>query len=435
MTGTPEIASGPGSPDAASESAEWLPRSPETAGADGFSDDDRRAMARALELAARGLNTTHPNPRVGCVISRGGRIIGEGWHERAGEAHAEVVALRAVRDGAAGATAYVTLEPCSHHGRTPPCADALIEAGVSRVVFAMQDPDPRVSGRGAERLRRAGIRVESGLYQREAAELNAGYVLRMTAGRPWVRVKLAASLDGRTALASGASRWITGEEARADVQHWRARSSAVLTGIGTVLADDPRLDVRLPGEGLRQPIRVVLDSGLRTPPGARLFSVSGEVWIFTSSQDAERRRALEARGARVERIERIARRAEHTGQRAEQAKRLERADRAAVCDGDDQLDLRAVMKALADAQINEVHVEAGATLAGELIHERLVDEVLLYMAPVLLGPQARPLVDLPMLEDLSMASRFDLIETQQIGADLRIRLRPRHEAGSDRGAG
>ncbi len=375
---------------------------------DRLAERDRRAMSRALALAARGLDSTHPNPRVGCVIVQGDRTVGEGWHEWAGEAHAEVAALRAAGAEAAGATAYVTLEPCSHHGRTPPCADALIEARVSRVVFAMHDPDPRVSGRGAERLRRAGIRAECGLMGREAAELNAGYVRRLTAGRPWVRVKLALSLDGRTALASGASKWITGEDARRDVQRWRARSSALMTGINTVLADDPRLDVRIDAARMRQPVRVVLDSALRTPPSARLFGGGGEVWIFTGSADAARRGALAARGARIEQVERA----------------------AGIGGGTPRLDLRRVLERLAEAQINEVHVEAGATLAGELIRAQLADELLLYVAPVLFGPQARPLVELPALEDLQSAARFDMVEVQPVGADLRIRLRPARPASA-----
>ncbi len=387
----------------------------EAASQTSFSERDRRAMSRALELAAHGLETTHPNPRVGCLIVRGDRTVGEGWHEWAGEAHAEIAALRAAGPASAGATAYVTLEPCSHHGRTPPCADALIEAGLSRVVFAMQDPDPRVRGRGAERLRSANIRVECGLMEQEATELNAGYVRRLTTGRPWVRVKLAMSIDGRTALANGASRWITGEEARRDVQRWRARSSAVLTGIGTVLADDPRLDVRFESTSggaptapvrLRQPVRVVLDSDLRTPPSARLFESGGAVWIFTAVEDAARRGALEARGARVERIERI-----------ERIERVERGEGG-------RLDLRRVLARLAEAQINEVHVEAGATLAGELIRAQLADELLIYVAPILLGPQARPLVELPELSDLQGAPRFDIVEVRRIGADCSVRLRP-----------
>src|SRR6267378_4375155 len=241
-----------------------------------FSDYDRLAMQRALSLAARGLASTDPNPRVGCVIAQGTQTVAEGWHARAGEAHAEVVALQAAGQQAAGATVYVTFEPCCHHGRTPPCVEALTQAGVARVVYAATDPNPQVNGRGAEALRAAGITVEAGLLEREALELNCGFVKRMQQGRPWVRLKLAMSLDGRSALAGGASRWISGEAARADVQRWRARSSAILTGIGTVLADDPQLDLRLPaaasGHGPRQPLRVVLDRHLRTPPGARLFT-------------------------------------------------------------------------------------------------------------------------------------------------------------------
>ena len=370
-----------------------------------FSEADRRAMRRALELAERGLATTHPNPRVGCVLTKEGRTIAEGWHERAGEPHAEIMALRAAGPEAAGATAYVTLEPCSHQGRTPPCVEALIAARVKRVVFAIQDPDPRVDGRGAKQLRAAGIEVDCGLLLREAAELNAGFIKRAVHGRPWVRVKLAMSLDGRTALANGASQWITGEAAREDVQHWRARSSAVLTGIGTLLADDPRLSVRLPLARPRPPLRVVLDGELRTPPGARLFETPGEVWIFAASgADPARRSALEARGVRVE----IApREAAHESP-------------ATV-----RLDLGKVLARLAEVQMNEVHVEAGHTLAGALIRQRLADELLIYVAPVLLGPQGRPLVDLPPIEALHDAPRFEMLESAGIGSDLRVRLRPR----------
>ncbi|HTW37401.1 MAG TPA: bifunctional diaminohydroxyphosphoribosylaminopyrimidine deaminase/5-amino-6-(5-phosphoribosylamino)uracil reductase RibD [Steroidobacteraceae bacterium] len=376
-----------------------------------FSARDRAAMSRALELAARGLNTTHPNPRVGCVIVEGDRTVGEGWHERPGEPHAEIMALRAAGARAAGGTAYVTLEPCCHFGRTPPCADALIEARLGRVVFALEDPNPDVRGKGAERLRAAGIAVESGLMQHEAAELNAGFIKRMTEGRPWLRVKLAMSLDGRTALANGKSQWITGEAARADVQVFRARSSALLTGVGTVLADDPRLDVRLEAARARQPLRVVLDWGLRTPARARLFESAGEVWIFTASADAARRAMLEARGARIECLEEDAARAAGPAP-----------GRDATGDTG-RLDLHRVLGRLAQAEVNEVQVEAGATLAGELIRRHLADELLVYVAPVLLGPQARPLVELPRLEALGGAPRFELIESQPVGADLRMRLR------------
>jgi diaminohydroxyphosphoribosylaminopyrimidine deaminase/5-amino-6-(5-phosphoribosylamino)uracil reductase len=370
---------------------------------EGFDAQDRQAMRRALELAERGALSTHPNPRVGCVIVHEGLTVGEGWHEWAGEAHAEIAALRAAGTRAAGATVYVTLEPCSHHGRTPPCADALIAARVARVVFAVEDPNPRVSGRGALQLRAAGIVVESGLMQREAVELNAGFFMRMRHGRPWVRVKLAMSLDGRTALANGRSQWLTGEAAREDVQHWRARSSAVLTGIGTVLADDPQLTVRLPAARPRPPLRVVLDSELRLSPAARLFAGDGAVWVFTTSRDAGRRASLEASGARIEPLE------------------IE----DGVAGAAHGVPLRAVLARLAQAQINEVQVEAGATLGGALLREQLVDEMLLYIAPLVLGPQARPLLALPELTELAASPRFELLESRPIGADLRLRLRPR----------
>jgi diaminohydroxyphosphoribosylaminopyrimidine deaminase/5-amino-6-(5-phosphoribosylamino)uracil reductase len=373
-----------------------------------FSDFDRFAMQRALTLAARGLETTDPNPRVGCVIAQRGRISGEGWHERAGEAHAEVAALRAAGSQAAGATVYVTLEPCSHHGRTPPCTEALIAARVARVVYAIADPNPLVNGRGAALLRAAGITVEAGLLHEEARELNAGFIKRMQHGRPVVRVKLAMSLDGRTALANGASRWITGEAAREDVQHWRARSSVVLTGIGTVLADDPRLDLRLPAGAAagsrRQPLRVVLDGRLRTPAAARLFASGGEVLILTAlaTPDDARAASLTERGARIESLPAVA----------------------------DRLVLTAVLERLGELEANEVLVEAGATLAGALLRESLVDELLVYVAPVLLGPAARALVDLPQLRELTDAPAFSLIDMQQLGEDARLRLRPRALTGA-----
>jgi diaminohydroxyphosphoribosylaminopyrimidine deaminase/5-amino-6-(5-phosphoribosylamino)uracil reductase len=371
-----------------------------------FSDFDRFAMQRALTLAARGLETTDPNPRVGCVLAQRGRIVAEGWHERAGEAHAEAAALRAAGGQASGASVYVTLEPCSHHGRTPPCAEALIAARVARVVYAIADPNPLVNGRGAAALRAAGITVEAGLLGEEARELNAGFIRRMQHGRPLVRVKLAMSLDGRTALANGASHWVTGDAARQDVQHWRARSSVILTGIGTVLADDPRLDVRLAdeagGRGRRQPLRVVLDARLRTPSGARLLSTGGEVLILTalSTADDARAASLTERGARVESLPAVG----------------------------DRLVLSAVIERLAELEANEVLVEAGATLAGELLREQLADELLLYIAPKLLGPAARALVELPPLRELADAPAFTLIDMQQLGEDVRLRLRPRAAA-------
>ena len=368
-----------------------------------FSDFDRFAMQRALALAACGLESTDPNPRVGCVIAQRGRIVGEGWHERAGEAHAEIAALHAAGGAAAGAAVYVTLEPCSHHGRTPPCTEALIAARVARVVYAAADPNPLVNGRGAEALRAAGIAVEAGLMEQEAAELNAGFFKRMQQGRPLVRVKLAMSLDGRTALANGESRWITGEAARNDVQRWRARSSAVLTGVGTVLADDPRLDVRLPdetpGRARRQPLRVVLDTRLRTPLASRLLQTGGEVLILTgvAAPDDARAVSLAAHGARLE----------------------------SLPTADGRLALPAVLDRLGELELNEVLVEAGATLAGELLRQWLIDELLLYVGPRLLGPDGRALVTLPKLAGLAAAPAFAFFEMQQVGEDLRLRLRPR----------
>jgi diaminohydroxyphosphoribosylaminopyrimidine deaminase/5-amino-6-(5-phosphoribosylamino)uracil reductase len=401
-----------------------------------FTDFDRRAMARALELAERGAETTHPNPRVGCVIARGEQIVAEGWHERAGGPHAEVAALRALAThaatsassvspggttaatiatasspavassaiatgsfpAAAGSTAYVTLEPCSHHGRTPPCTEALIAARVARVVFAIEDPNPQVAGRGAAALRAAGIEVASGLMAAEAEELNAGFLMRMRARRPFVRVKMGASLDGRVALSNGKSQWITGEAARNDVQRWRARSSAVLTGIGTVLVDDPRLNVRLPGTQ-RQPLRVILDSELRTPLTAQVLDSSAPTLFFTQRGSADAEKALIAKGARIERPA-------NSG-----------APMPPV------VDLRAMLARLAELDINEVLVEAGPTLSGVFVRQGVADELLLYIAPKLLGPQARPLFDLPLLEDLQQAPRFRIIEQQLIGEDLRLRLR------------
>ena len=365
-----------------------------------FSDFDRHAMARALELAARGTATTQPNPRVGCVIAKDGQIIGEGWHERAGGPHAEVAALRAVQSGPGGlvnardATVYVNLEPCSHHGRTPPCSDALVSARVGRVVFAIPDPNPRVAGRGAVMLTQAGIKVDMGLMEAEAEELNAGFLKRMRHGTPFVRVKAGMSLDGRTALANGQSQWITSEAAREDVQRWRASSAAVLTGIGTVLADDPQLNVRLP-EVERQPTVVVLDANARTPPTARLFTGGGPVVVFTNGASVSGSAALRLKGARVEAVA-----------------------------GTDALDLPAVLTKLGEMEVNEVLVEAGPTLTGALVRHRLVDELLLYIAPRLLGPQGRPLFELPQLEDLQEAEVFKILETRQVGPDLRLRMRP-----------
>jgi diaminohydroxyphosphoribosylaminopyrimidine deaminase / 5-amino-6-(5-phosphoribosylamino)uracil reductase len=367
-----------------------------------FSDFDRHAMTRALELAALGATTTQPNPRVGCVIAKEGRIIGEGWHERAGGPHAEVVALRAVAAGPGGlanardSTVYVNLEPCSHHGRTPPCSDALVNARVGRVVFSIPDPNPKVAGRGAVLLTQAGIKVDMGLMEAEAEELNLGYLKRRRKGTPFVRVKIGMSLDGRTALASGQSKWITSEAAREDVQRWRASSAAVMTGIGTVLADDPQLNVRLP-DITRQPAVVVLDADARTPPTARLFSGGAPVVVFTRDATMPASAALRLKGARVETVR-----------------------------GTGELDLEAVLARLGDdeLEVNELLVEAGPTLTGSLVRHGLVDELLIYIAPKLVGPQGRPLFDLPQLEDLQQAQAFQILETRQVGPDLRLRMRP-----------
>jgi len=373
---------------------------PGEAGAAVAPGEDAQFMERALALAARGMDSTDPNPRVGCVLVRAGQVVGEGWHERAGEAHAEVHALRAAGAAASGATAYVSLEPCVHVGRTPPCVQALIAAGVARVVYAIEDPNPLVSGRGAAALAQAGIQVEGGVLAAPARELNPGFFQRMQTGRPWVRVKLAASLDGRTALASGASRWITGEAARADVQRFRARSSAILSGSGTVLADDPALTARAPGTS-RQPLRVVLDTELRVPAGARVYDGAAPSIVFTASADAARRAALREREVRIE----TAPRCEPGG-----------------------LQLALVLRRLGELQVNELWVEAGARLSGALLRAQLVDELIIYLAPSLLGPQALPLVQLPPIATLAERVQLEFRQCQPIGDDLRIIAVPRQAA-------
>ncbi|HEX5337233.1 MAG TPA: bifunctional diaminohydroxyphosphoribosylaminopyrimidine deaminase/5-amino-6-(5-phosphoribosylamino)uracil reductase RibD [Gallionella sp.] len=378
-----------------------------------FNANDSLWMAQALKLAEQGLYTTSPNPRVGCVLTINNKLIGSGWHQRAGEPHAEVYALREAGNAARDATAYVTLEPCSHYGRTPPCADALIAAGVARVVVAMQDPNPLVAGQGIAKLRAAGINVECGLMEAAARELNIGFVSRMTRGTPWVRSKTGMSLDGRTALANGVSQWITGDAARRDVQHWRARSCAVLTGIGTVLADDPQLNVResMPTstaesllsppltrggrEGLRQPLRVVLDSRLRMPPDARMLQSDGKVLIYTAAQHAEKIAALEQAGATV----------------------------CVLPDGSGQVALPAVLRDLAQRGCNEVLLEAGSTLNGAMLRAGLVDELLLYVAPQLLGDAARGIAALGELTSLEQRVNLEWQDVRQIGNDLRITAR------------
>ncbi len=364
-----------------------------------FTADDHLYMARALRLAARGLYTTDPNPRVGCVLVREGQVIGEGWHERAGEAHAEINALRQAGEMAAGATAYVTLEPCCHHGRTPPCSQALIAAGVTRVVAAMQDPNPRVAGIGLAELQAAGVATDTGLLANEAEQLNPGFVMRMRHGRPWVRCKLAMSLDGRTAMQNGESRWITGAAARRDVHHLRARSSAIMTGIGTVLADDPSLTVRLEGDDAApclQPLRVIIDSQLRIPPTARLLEQPGETLILTGNVDGGRRALLTRPGVSVDTLPLKA-----TG----------------------RMDLQAVLRYLGGTGINEVHVEAGAILCGALLADRLIDELVIYLAPHLMGDAANGLFTLPGLQYMKQRIALSIQDIRAVGRDLRITAR------------
>ena len=358
-----------------------------------FSPTDRQHMAAALRLAENGLFTATPNPRVGCVIVREDQVVGSGWHRQAGAPHAEVIALRAAGERARGATAYVSLEPCSHHGRTPPCVDALIQAGIARVVAAMQDPNPRVSGSGFARLRAAGIQVESGLMQDEAHALNVGFVARMARGRPWVRMKIAASLDGRTALANGASQWITGPEARRDGHAWRARACAVLTGIGTVRDDDPQLNVR-EVETTRQPLKVVVDSRLQLPLSARLLQ-SGPVLVAAAVDDPAGAAALRGKGAEV----------------------------VVLPDARGKVELAELMRELARRELNEVHVEAGFKLNGSLLGAGLVDELLVYLAPSILGDGARGMFDLPELTELAHKRLVQFADVQTLGSDLRILAR------------
>ena len=354
-------------------------------------------MAQALQLAARGLYTTQPNPRVGCVIARDGVVVGRGFHRQAGGLHAEPEALAEAGERARGATVYVTLEPCAHTGRTPPCADALVAAGIARVVYAIGDPNPLVAGRGAARLRDAGIAVQSGLLSTAAEALNPGFLKRHRTGLPYVRVKVASSLDGRTALANGSSQWLTGEAARADVQRYRARSCAILSGAATVDRDDARMTVRDPSLDLagRRPLRVVLDTRLTLRPAARLFAEEGPVLVLTDSTDAERTAALTAAGAEVARPQ-----------------------------GASVRDLSAVLRTLASRGINEVLVEAGARLAGSFIEAGLADEFLLYLAPHMLGHDAAPLAMLPMLDELGDRWDFQYSDVTRVGTDLRLTLVP-----------
>lgn len=386
-----------------------------------FTSLDHQYMARALRLAERALYTTDPNPRVGCVLVSDGHIVGEGFHIRAGQPHAERHALAAAGEKARGATAYVTLEPCSHTGRTGPCADALIEAGVARVVAAMEDPNPQVAGTGLQRLRDAGIQVDTGLQEVDARALNPGFVLRMSQGRPLIRIKAAASLDGRTAMASGESQWITGPEAREDVQRLRARSSAIVTGIGTVLADRPSYTVRPEqwrhGEyadgPVRAPLRVILDPALRTPVDSPVVTADGPCLIAHADDPGaapdDRRRALEHAGAELLALPRA--RAASDPAEPGAAARAERRG----------LDLHALIAELTRRECNEVLVECGATLAGAFVRDALFDELIVYLAPTLLGADARGLLDLPF-DRMDQQIRLQWRDLRRVGDDLRLTL-------------
>lgn len=371
--------------------------------------DDQRYMQRAIDLAERGLYTTSPNPRVGCVLVRDGQVIGEGYHARAGLGHAEVNAIADVLakgNSTKGATAYVSLEPCFHYGKTPPCCEALINAQVSRVVVAMQDPNPLVAGKGSQRLREAGIAVESGVLEQQARALNPGFIKRMSTGMPWLRAKSAMSLDGRTAMASGESQWITGPAARSDVQRLRARSCAIISGVDTVITDNASLTVRAEQLGLddteltaqvveRQPLRVVLDSTMRLPASANILSQPGHTVVVAAKENQAARQALESAGAEV-----------------------------LVLPGDDgRVNLQALLKVLAEGQCNEVLLEAGATLIGAFWQQQLVDQWSVYMAPTLLGSDARPLLELP-LACMAQQQRLEIQSIHPVGEDWRIDCRP-----------
>lgn len=366
---------------------------------------DHRYMAHALQLAERGKYTTHPNPRVGCVIVKDDKIIGEGWHRRAGEAHAEVEALAQAGSNARNATAYVTLEPCCHHGRTPPCTAALISSGIRRVVAAMVDPSPRVAGKGIEQLRSAGIEVETGVCHIQAEALNPGHIMRACEQRPYIRCKLAMTLDGRTATVTGESKWITSTEARRDVQKIRARSAAIMTGSGTILADNPRLTVRydevsdiqleIDVDALEQPWRIVIDSRLKTPVTSRIFDTTGRILVACCTENADTRAQLEDKGAVVKSFPR----------------------------NDGKVDLMSLMHELADMNINEVLLEAGPVLSGAMLQAGLIDELILYVAPRLLGDAAQGLFALPGLDTMAQATALEIIDIRAVDVDWRITAR------------
>jgi len=362
---------------------------------------DHSFMARAIQLATRGLYTTQPNPRVGCVIVHNNEIVGEGFHQQAGGPHAEVYALKQAGSKAINATAYVSLEPCSHQGKTPPCSDALIDAGISRVVCAMQDPNPLVAGQGIKKLQDAGISVDCGILETDAEALNPGFIKRMKTGLPFVRVKLAMSLDGRTAMSSGESKWITGEAARTDVQRMRARSSAVLTGSGTVLADDPSMNVRISAAELgspiepHQPLRAIIDGQLKISSDSNIFKQQGECVVFTAVDKS-------------------------------QTKNFSAANVVSLSDTMGKVDLNKMMQYLGEQQVNEVHVEAGSELCGALLGLQLVDEIVIYMAPHIMGDSAKGLFHLPEIEAMSQRINLDIKEIRQIGKDWRITVLPQY---------
>lgn len=356
-----------------------------------FTEADHKFMSLALRLAKKGIYTTAPNPNVGCVLVKDNEIVGLGWHEKAGEAHAEVNALKQAGQRAEGATAYVTLEPCCHQGKTPPCSNALIQAKVKRVVVAMVDPHSKVAGKGLEQLKQAGITVESGLLESQSKELNLGFIKRMQKRLPYVRCKLAMSLDGRTAMASGESKWITSSAAREDVQRLRAKSSAILTGVGTVLADDPSLTVRL-DEIDSQPIRVVVDTNLSMPTDAKMLKQVGQTIVMTCSTGEGVTQALKNVGAEIQVMP--------------------------TCNG--SVDLKSVLLQLGDMQINDVLLESGARLSGAMLQAGLIDELIIYMAPVLMGNEARGLFALPGLDAMKDKIELDILDQRVVGKDIRI---------------
>ncbi len=374
-----------------------------------FSTDDHRYMSLALRYAAKGLYTTDPNPRVGCVIVKDNKIVGEGWHEYAGQAHAEINALNSAGDRSRGATAYVTLEPCSHQGKTPPCADALIKAGVKRVICASQDPSCEVNGRGIERLQSSGVEVLCGLLSDDAEALNPGFFSRMQRKRPFIRVKMAMSIDGRTALSNGVSQWISSPDARLDVQRWRARSSAIMTGINTVLADDPSLIPKFDmlanreeitaeqRELIRNPLRIILDSDLRIPLNSRLLQLPGDIQIVSAADDPAKVEALSSKGIEVVKLDRNS-----TGKPS----------------------LLKLMPILAEAQVNEIMVESGHVLAGALLRSQLIDELILYIAPSVLGDSSKGLFNIPILENMQARTELVFKDVRSIGPDLRVIAKP-----------